>query len=58
MRPKEAASVLEKLDRPFAARILADIRERQAARILGSMNPAAAAELSRLLGQPTEGATS
>ena len=58
MRPKEAASVLEKLDRPFAARILGDIRERQAARILGSMNPTAAAELSRLLGQPTEGATS
>jgi len=58
MRPKEAASVLEKLDRPFAAKILAEIRERQAARILGNMNPAAAAELSRLLGLPTGGAIS
>jgi flagellar motility protein MotE (MotC chaperone) len=58
MRPKEAASVLEKLDRPFAARILAEIRERQAARILGNMNPAAAAELSRLLTLATGGAAS
>ena len=51
MRPKEAAAVLEKLDRPLAAQVLMEIRERQAAKILGALRPAAAAELTRLVGQ-------
>jgi flagellar motility protein MotE (MotC chaperone) len=53
MRPKEAAAVIEKLERPLAVRILTEVRERQAAKILGAMNAAAAAELTRLLGQPS-----
>jgi hypothetical protein len=52
MRPKEAAGVLEKLERPFAAQVLAEINHRQAAKILAAMTPTAAAELTRLLGQP------
>jgi flagellar motility protein MotE (MotC chaperone) len=52
MRPKEAAGVLEKLERPLAAEVLGYMRERQAAKILGAMNADTAAELSRLLGQP------
>jgi hypothetical protein len=54
MRPKEAASVLEKLDRALAARVLSEIRERQTAKILGVMSPQAAAELTRMLGQGKE----
>jgi hypothetical protein len=54
MRPKEAAAVLEKLDRALAAQVLAEIRDRQTSKILGAMNPAVAAELTRLLGQPAE----
>lgn len=54
MRPKEAASVLEKLERPLAARVLTEIKERQASKILGAMNPSTAAELSRLLGDVME----
>jgi hypothetical protein len=57
MRPKEAAAVLEKLDRPLAAQVLAEIRDRQTSKILGAMNPATAAELTRLFGQPAERAT-
>jgi flagellar motility protein MotE (MotC chaperone) len=57
MRAKEAASVIEKLERPLAARVLSEIKDRQAAKILGAMNPAAAADLTRLLGQPTSGET-
>jgi hypothetical protein len=52
MRAKEAAGVLEKLERPFAAQVLAEINPRHAAKILAAMTPAAAAELTRLLGQP------
>jgi len=52
MRAKEAAGVLEKLERPFAAQVLAEISPRHAAKILAAMTPAAAAELTRLLGQP------
>ncbi len=51
MRPKEAASVIEKLERPLAVELLSEIKERQAAKILGAMNPASAAEISRQLGQ-------
>jgi flagellar protein FlbB len=58
MRPKEAAGVLEKLERPLAAQVLAAIKERQAAKILGVMNPDVAAELTRLLGAGVEKATS
>jgi len=57
MRPKEAASIMEKLERPFAVQILSEIKDRQAAKILGAMNPATAAELARLLGQPSRGET-
>jgi flagellar motility protein MotE (MotC chaperone) len=57
MRAKEAAIVIEKLERSLAVKVLGEIRERQAAKILGAMNPAAAADLSRLLGQPTGGET-
>jgi hypothetical protein len=54
MRPKEAAAVLEKLDRPMAAQVLAEIRARQLSKILGAMNPAAAADVTRLLAQTAE----
>ncbi len=51
MRPKEAASVIEKLERPLAVEVLSEIKDRQTAKILGAMNPATAAEISRQLGQ-------
>jgi flagellar motility protein MotE (MotC chaperone) len=54
MRPKEAAAVLERLERPLAASVLREIRERQASKILGAMTPATAAELTRMLGQQAE----
>lgn len=57
MRPKEAASIMEKLERPFAVQVLSEIRDRQAAKILGAMNPATAAELARLFGQSSRGET-
>ncbi|HSB73583.1 MAG TPA: hypothetical protein VLT62_30010 [Candidatus Methylomirabilis sp.] len=57
MRPKEAATVLEKLDRPLAAGVLSEIKDRQAAKILGAMSPGTAAELTRLLGQTATGET-
>jgi hypothetical protein len=57
MRPKEAAGVLEKLERTLAARVLTEMKERQASKILGTMNPGTAAELSRLLGQTAEKAS-
>ena len=57
MRPKEAATVLEKLDRPLAAGVLSEIKDRQAAKILGAMVPSTAAELTRLLGQAATGET-
>jgi flagellar motility protein MotE (MotC chaperone) len=53
MRAKEAAAVLERLERPLAMRILSLLSERQAGKILSAMNPSAAAEVSRLLGQAT-----
>jgi len=49
MRPKEAAGVLEKLDRELAAQMLAEINHRHAAKILAAMNPTAAAELTNQL---------
>jgi hypothetical protein len=49
MRPKEAAAVLEQLDRPLAAAILGYVNERQAAKILGALPPKAAAEVMGLL---------
>jgi len=52
MRPKEAADVLQRLEPPLAAALLARMRERQAAKVLGAMSPAAAAELTRLLQAP------
>jgi hypothetical protein len=55
MRPKEAASVIEKLERPLAARVLLEVKDRQAAKIFGAMDPATAADLTRLLGQPEGG---
>jgi hypothetical protein len=57
MRPKEAAIVLEKLDRPLAAGVLLEIKDRQAAKILGVMSPGTAAELSRMLSQAATGET-
>jgi flagellar motility protein MotE (MotC chaperone) len=57
MRPKEAAGVMEKIERPLAARVLTEMRERQASKILGAMTPATAAELTRLLGQTSEKAS-
>jgi hypothetical protein len=57
MRPKEAAAVMEKLDRSLAALVLTEIRERQAAKILGAMSPAAAADLTRMVGQAPEKAS-
>lgn len=57
MRPKEAATVLEKLDRPLAAGVLLEIKDRQAAKILGVMSPVTAAELTRLLSQGAPGET-
>jgi hypothetical protein len=57
MRPKEAATVLEKLDRSLAAGVLSEIKDRQAAKILGAMSPAVAAELTRFLGQTAAGET-
>jgi hypothetical protein len=49
MRPKEAAGVLEKLDRGLAAEMLGEINHRHAAKILAAMQPAAAAELTNQL---------
>ncbi len=57
MRPKEAATVLEKLDRSLAAGVLSEIKDRQAAKILGAMSPGVAAELTRFLGQAASGDT-
>ena len=57
MRPKEAAAVLEKIERPLATQVLHGIKERQAAKILAAMNPAVAAELTHLLGPTGERAT-
>lgn len=54
MKPKEAAAVLEKLERPMAAQLLREIRDKQASKILAAMTPATAAELSRHLAQPIE----
>lgn len=54
MRPKEAASVIERLDRPLAVRVLSEMKDRQAAKVLGAMNPSTAAELTRMLGQGSE----
>jgi hypothetical protein len=54
MRPKEAAVVLEKIERPLATQVLHGIKERQTAKILAAMNPTVAAELTRLLGQVGE----
>ncbi len=55
MRPREAASVIEKLERSLAVRVLSEVKDRQAAKILGAMNPGTAAELTRLLGQASDG---
>ncbi len=57
MRPKEAASVLEKLERPLAVSVLSEMKEREAAKILGVMNPATAAEMTQLIGRTSEGNT-
>ena len=57
MRPKEAAAVLEKIERPLATQVLQEVKERQAAKILAAMNPSVAAELTRLLGPKEEKAT-
>jgi len=57
MRPREAASVLEKLERSLAVRVLSEVRDRQAAKILGAMSPATAAELTQLLDRTLEGET-
>jgi hypothetical protein len=57
MRPKEAAAVLEKIERPLATLVLQGIKERQTAKILAAMNPTVAAELTRLLGQTGESVT-
>jgi hypothetical protein len=54
MRPKEAAAVLEKIERPLATQVLHGVKERQAAKILAAMNPAVAAELTHLLGPTGE----
>jgi len=56
MRPKEAAAAIEKMDRAFAARILALIGERQAAKILEALNSTTAADLSHRLSTPKPGA--
>jgi flagellar motility protein MotE (MotC chaperone) len=47
MRPREAASIVEKLEPSLAAQILVRLPDRQAARILGSMDPEIAARLTR-----------
>ena len=57
MRPKEAAAVLEKIERPLATQVLQGIKERQAAKILAAMNPGVAAELTHLLGPTGERVT-
>ena len=57
MRPKEAAAVLEKIERPLATQVLQEIKERPAAKILAAMNPAVAAELTHLLGPTGERVT-
>lgn len=56
MRPKEAATVLSRLDPELTAEILLGMRERQAAKILAQLPPQRAADLTaRLARRPREG---
>lgn len=50
MKAREAALILEKLDRNLASEILKSMKERYAARIMMEMNPLSAAELSKKIG--------
>ena len=47
MRPRDAASIVEKLEPSLATHILTRIPDRQAAKILGAMDPDIAARLTR-----------
>jgi flagellar motility protein MotE (MotC chaperone) len=49
MPPEEAASILESLPDPVVARLLIQMRNRQAAQIMGSLRADKAAEVSKLL---------
>jgi flagellar motility protein MotE (MotC chaperone) len=51
MPPEDAAEVLENLDDPMVAQMLLQMRNRQAARIMESMDRIKAAEVSRLLSE-------
>jgi hypothetical protein len=55
MRPRDAASIVEKLDPSLATEILTRIPDRQAARILGAMDPEIAARLTRGIGMTKGG---
>ena len=54
MPPEEAAAVLENLPDATVARVLLHMRGRQAAQVMGSLNPNKAADVSKLLtsGEP------
>lgn len=49
MAPEDAAGVLDNMPDPTVARVLLQMRSRQAAQIMGSMNRDKAAEVSKLL---------
>jgi flagellar motility protein MotE (MotC chaperone) len=54
MKPKEAAIVLEKMDRGLALEILAAMKDGKASKILGAIQPGTAADLTKRLGPPLE----
>jgi flagellar motility protein MotE (MotC chaperone) len=56
MKPKDAAVVLEKMDRSLALEILAAMKDGKASKVLSAIQPGTAAELSKRLGPPLEDA--
>ncbi len=47
MRPEEASAILEQIDHEFVARLIYEMEESKASRILGAMDSTAAAEIMR-----------
>jgi flagellar motility protein MotE (MotC chaperone) len=57
MGPKEAASVMGELDVELATAILLGMRERQAAKVLGLLEPKRAASLTARMARPRRATT-
>ena len=54
MKPKDAAVVLEKMDRALALEILAAMKDGKASKVLSAIQPGTAADLSKRLGPPLD----